>query len=501
MSGLSLKLRFGVNAGLAAALFLGILIVAALIANNHPYRVDLTDKGTHTLSPQTKKIVRGLTGEVKLWAFYFEGEQERSKTRDLFDAYAYQSPKIVYEFVDPELKPAIVRKYDVKSAGTVVLEGYGKTQTVTLPSEQSITNALIKLTSSLEKKVYFLTGHGERELDDSERAGYQQLKQALEKENYRAEKLNLLRESAVPEDAAVVVAAAPQKRFLDAEIESLKGYLAKGGRVLVMLQPFSDGGLKDLLAGYGIVISEDIVVDPLSRAMGGDFLVPIVATSGNHPIAANTRSNMIFPQARSTSKAEALPPEVSIEELVVTSPGSWAETGMDELDKGEVRFTEGKDTPGPLTVGLIADIKVPKKESDEAVSGEESEEASVGAEGEGSITPKDGDSEAGSEKTADTEASEDAPDPEGVLVVYGNADFANNTFLSMLGNRDLILNTVSYLSEDRDQVSIRPKEADFQPLTLSRNQSLVLFWISIVLMPLIVLILGIAVYRIRRQHR
>ncbi|MBI4775551.1 MAG: GldG family protein [Deltaproteobacteria bacterium] len=520
MGGFSLKLKFGANVGLAVLLFLAILVVAGLIAEKHPYRIDLTKKGTHTLSPQTLKILAGLSEDVSLKAFYFEADQEKSETKDLFEAYQYASPKVKFEFVDPELRPAVVRKYDVKSAGTVVLEGYGKTQTVTLPTEESLTNALLKLTSSQEKKLYFLTGHGEHDIDDIERTGYTQLKDALEKENYKVEKLDLMRMEAVPEDAKVVVIAAPEKPLLEPEIQSLDAYLGKGGRILVMLMPFLDGGLTDMLASHGIALRKDIVVDTLSRAMGGDYLVPIISATGDSKIAENTRVSMLFPQTRSVLEAEAPPKDTTIQELLVTSPGSWAETDEAGLEKGEVGYDEGKDVPGPFSVGLLGTVKAPEKTDasnpvvEEDLKEPAQETGQETAQEEEEITEKEIEKETAKDQPApgasDQPKSSDAASddiqtaetpPEGKLIVYGNADFANNAMLAMLGNRDLILNTIGFLSEDQNLVSIRTKKEEMQTLTLNRNQSRLLFWVSLILVPGLVLLAGVATYRVRRRSK
>ena len=83
MSWLSLRFRFGTNGGLAVLLFLAILVVAGLIAENHPYRWDLTQKGMYTLSPQTLKILDSLKGDVHLRAFYFEADQEKLRRDEL----------------------------------------------------------------------------------------------------------------------------------------------------------------------------------------------------------------------------------------------------------------------------------------------------------------------------------------------------------------------------------------------------------------------------------
>ncbi len=494
MGAWSLKLRFGTHVGIAVLLFAGILTVVALIAEKHPYRWDLTEQGIHTLSPQTRKVLENIEDDIRIHAFYFQADHERSGASDLLNSYKYLSPKISVQFVDPELQPSIVRQYEVKSAGTIVVEGYGRTQTITLPTEESLTNAIIQLKSTRERTVYFLDGHGERDIDDTERSGYFQLREAMEKEGYITRKLLLMREAAVPEDAAVVIIADPRKSLLETELSSLARYLEDGGRLLVMLQPFQDAGLEPWLSAYGVRLGRDIVIDPLSRAMGGDYLVPIVTTAGTHKISENTRANMLFPETRSVTRGDSVPGNVTVHELVHTSPGSWAETDMDSLRTGEVRFNEGVDLQGPFTVGLAITMSPSGTRAsvveDAPSTDPVDEDPSESLVHEDTIT------------AAETDRMDDEPGlPKGKLVIFGNSDFASNTFLSMLGNRDLILNTIGFLAEDEDRVSIRPKRSDMQTLTLSRNQSRLLFWVSLVLVPAAVLLAGASVYRYRRRNK
>ena len=106
-------------------------------------------------------------------------------------------------------------------------------------------------------------------------------KQALENEGYEVETLNLLSRGAVPEDAAVVIVAGPKKPLLSTEVEALKAYLEKGGRVLVLLEAFEDAGLKGFLAGYGVALDNGIILDvnQVSQALGVSAVMPLVPST------------------------------------------------------------------------------------------------------------------------------------------------------------------------------------------------------------------------------
>ncbi len=128
--------------------------------------------------------------------------------------YVYRNPQISYRFVDPEREPLKAQQAGYRFAGNVLLDYQGRHQMADQPDENAITNALRKVLKVERKKVYFLAGHGERDLNDPKPGGFQVAKKALENEGYEVEPLNLLTRGAIPPDAAVVVIAAPKKPLL-----------------------------------------------------------------------------------------------------------------------------------------------------------------------------------------------------------------------------------------------------------------------------------------------
>ena len=482
------KILGGANVGVSIVVFLAILTAVVLIAQGHPYRVDLTKGQKHSLSPQTIKIVKGLKDPIEVKAFYQDSQTEKAEIQNLLNAYKYQSPQISFTFIDPDRQPAITRQFDVKTYGTLVLVGYGKKETVTMPDERTITRAILRLTSQKKKTVYFLTGHGERAIDDHEKSGYSGLKEDLEKANYVVKDLNLAL-TAVPEDASTVVIADPKKPLFKEEISALKDYLDNGGRVFVLLAPFDDGGLADFLRTYGYDISDDIVIDQVSRMFGGDYLIPVINSYGRHEISEGFNLMSFFPLARSIGQEKTLPKGVSIQMLAETSDQSWAETNQEDLNKGKAEFNEKVDKKGPVTVASIASISEDFKKQDppKAAATEE----------------KTGDSEKKGkadklEQAAKNEKPKENKQP-GQLAIFGSADLAANAYLGASGNTDLVLNTISFLARDPSQISIRPKAPQMDSLMLTPIQGSLLFWISLVCVPLLVLASGFVAYRIRRK--
>jgi ABC-type uncharacterized transport system involved in gliding motility auxiliary subunit len=149
------------NMILVVILVLAILVLVNYFLARHSVMVDLTAAKVHSLSDQTLTVLKGLKTDVALTAFFREGNYGRGAMENLLKLYAYHSPRIKYEFIDPDKNPSLVQRYGVTQDGTTVLEAGGQEGRVTSTSEEDLTNALIKATRTQKKVVYFLEGHGE----------------------------------------------------------------------------------------------------------------------------------------------------------------------------------------------------------------------------------------------------------------------------------------------------------------------------------------------------
>jgi len=161
---------------------------------------------------------------------------------------------------------------------------------------------------------------------------------------------------------------------------------------------------------------------------------------------------------------------VFAQDLVKTSPASWAETDL--TLKAPVQFDEGKDKKGPISLGAVATVTVSATPSPSPSP---------------SVAP-----------TASPSPEEAAPKKEGRVAVFGDSDFATNTLLSFQGNRDLFMNSVAWLAQDADLISIRPKEPDDQRLVLTRNQQQNMLVLALLLIPGVFVVMGIREWWSRR---
>ncbi|MEN6437180.1 MAG: Gldg family protein [Syntrophobacter sp.] len=469
------KWVYGSNTVISSIIFFAILVFIALIAERHPWRFDLTESGSFSLSEQSRNVLKGIEKPVEIKCFFSAAApaqaQDKSKTKDLLETYRYFNKNINFEFVDPDVRPEIAKQYDVKTYGTVVLEGYDRKQLVQGSDEENITNALLKLSRKDQKKIYFLSGHGEHSHTAADKDGYTNVGIALQNNYYAVAELNLLQRPDIPGDAAAVVIAGPRKRIVQHELEVLKTYLERGGKLFVMVDPLTDTGVPDFLKGYGIEVGDDVIVDRMSRLFGASERIPVVVEYGAHKITNHFALPTFYPDARSVSPTAQPPDGVQVEVLASTGPNAWAERDLKMLDRGQAAFDEGQDLKGPVPLAVVANV-APREKKDRDVESKE-----------------------GKEKDARASSGD------GVLVVTGDSDFAANSYFSLYGNGDFFMNAINFLADEGNLITVEPRQAKNKPMLLTQGQAKAVFWIALVLVPLAILICGFTVSRVRRSQR
>ena len=84
-------------------------------------------------------------------------------------------------------------------------------------------------------------------------------------------------------------------------------------------------------------------------------------------------------------------------------------------------------------------------------------------------------------------------------MVVGDSDFAANYSLGIQGNRDLFLNIANWLTQQENLVAIRPRQPEDRRITLTADQQLRIFWLSVFMIPGVVLGTGIYTWWLGRQ--
>ena len=424
---------------------LAILVAVNYLGYRYHKRFDLTSEGLYTLSDQTRKILTGLKTDISVLHFDKTDDQQLA---DQMKEFKSLSRRINFQRIDPQEKPDLARKYSVRQMGETLVIAGDRIERPTATTEQDLVNALMKVTREQLKSICFLTGHGEKEMAGADAEGYQSMDKALQRENYVTRTINLVSENRVPAECSVLVIAGPRKAPFPQEEKMIEDYLREAGKVLLLLDPETDPGMAALLKDWNLQVRNDTVVDAsgVGRLFGTGPAVPLVSEYATHPITRDMRGTAtFFPLARSIGKIEESNSNQVITELLKTSEQSWGET---ELVAGEARFDEGKDQKGPVTLGVTATRTVGEKEAR--------------------------------------------------LVVIGDSDFADNNYARLAGNGDLFLNTVNWLAQEEDLISIRPKSPTNRTVTMTSSQQRSFFWFIVLLMPLAVIGSGVYIWWKRR---
>jgi len=439
---------YGTSAILSTVLSLAIVVALGYLAARNPVRFDWTEAGVHSLSDQTRKLLDGLERDVDVTALYSRAEQ--LDVEPVLERYAYASDRFHYTLADPNERPDLVQALGIEperlKTGLLHISIGDEQTTVDEVTEEKITNAIVKLTRTGEKKVYFLAGHGERDVASDEATGFARAVEALENENYTVEPLLLATHGDVPEDADAVVVAGPTRPILPEEEAALDRYLMGGGSLLVMVDPNANTNLYGTLSRWGVDLGADVIVDYL-QGLFGRATTPLASEYPSHPINAGLREPVMFHVARSVkARPEA---RDAFTEIVRTSADSWGERNLNAgtAERG------ADDLAGPVPVAVAGTVA----------------------------------------------AADPAAGKGGRLVVFGDSDFVTNQLIDAYRNRDFFVNSVNWLLGDVEAISIRPATARASRFNPSQEQFTTLRYLSLLVLPELIAVLGVCAWWWRRR--
>ncbi|WP_353673756.1 Gldg family protein [Synechocystis sp. LKSZ1] len=467
----------GTNALLTTAAILILIGVINFLAFRYPLSLDLTENQQFTLSSQSQTLVKSLEKPVKVWVF---DSDPSSKDKALLKNYQRYSGQVSFEFVDPDQKPRLVKKFNVKAQGDVFVEYGDKKQLVqTLISfnqreplsEIKLTNAIAKIRQARTFQAYILQGHGEAPLNTS-KEGLSEAVDSLKNKGFEVNPLNLGEQGAIPPKSDLLVLAGPQRKLLEAEVKLLQAYSAEGGNLLVMVPPEVNPGLEPFLESWGVKLDERTVVDlsGSGQLLGLGPTAPLITHYGEHPITKEFQNGIsIFPLSRpiATTKVEG----VRATTLLEASENMLAQRELTE----NFTYNPKTDLRGPFDLGVALERTAQKS------------------------TPSPSPALSPSPSPAPNPSPTPSATKPARLVVIGNALFATNEWFNEQLNGDVFLNSAQWLVNREEQaLSIRPKEPTNRRITLTPFQASLLGWLSWVIIPLLGLGLAIGAWW-RRQ--
>jgi ABC-type uncharacterized transport system involved in gliding motility auxiliary subunit len=444
--------KLGTNTTVLVIAVLAILVFLNYLGFRHHKTFDLTTEKLYTLSDQTKKIVDPIRADVQVYMFAKpsdpELQQQIGAMKDQMGEYENLNHHIHFTVIDPEENPGLAKQYDITQMGQVVVVNGTHVEHLQETTEQDVTSAILKATSSTVKTVCFVEGHGEKTITATDGKGYSAVSAELQKENYQVKPVNLVQNGSVPSDCSVLVDPGPAKSFFPQEAQMVEKYLDAGGKAMFLLDPGTDPQLGAVMQPWNIKVDNDYVIDVsgVGRLIGMGPGIPLVIDYGDNPIVRDFRNSMtFFPLARTVAIADTSKTEPQETELLKTSAQSFT---VPSLGNGTVKYDPKTDQRGPLSLGVAAQNASGKADSR--------------------------------------------------LVVIGNSEFASNQWEGQQRNGDLFYNSVNWLTEEANLISIRPKEAANRRVTLTEAQQRIVQWISMVFVPLFVIVAGIIVWVKRR---
>jgi ABC-type uncharacterized transport system involved in gliding motility auxiliary subunit len=448
--------RYGSNALVMALAFIGILVVVNVLVYQNPWSHDFTEDKQHTLAPETIRTLAALPDKVTALAFYSNQTPRDTAQTLLNDLKSNSKGKFDYRFVDPNADPVLARKYGITGDGKIVLTMGKANETASFAGETELTQGMIRLISPAARTVYFLTGHGEPDIEASDTASLARAKQTLESKNYTVKTLNLAATNKIPDDAKALIEAGPSNPMLDQEVTLLRQYLDKGGSLIVLIDPTIFNKLTagtDPLESYlkdtwGVSFDNDVVIDLTSQS-------PLNAIAGSYSstvaITQHTTTFTIMPEARSLQLSQTPPEGVSLTPLISTSQNSWGETDLAALQKNppQIAFDQAADIAGPLTLAASA------------------------------------------ESTAKNSR----------VVVFGNSVFATDKGFDAYANGDIFINSVDWAVQEGNLVNLTPhtpKIRTFNPP--SQLQFIAILLGTVILIPGLIVAAGISNWLARRRR-
>ena len=444
----------------SASLLLTLLVFCALVAVNvvasrSTQAWDLTRSGVNTLAPQSVLAAKRLDSDLLVIGLFRTGTGNgQANAEALVALYQAQSPRIVFRSESFVTDVADVRKYSVKEPDSLVLDYHGKTEllTLALQTEQDFTSGLLKLESDHVPVVCWAAGAGGPSRSDTSLAGYSSLADVLSRNNFATKDVLIAEVTTVPSDCDEVALIGPAVPLAASSVKAVDDYLAAGGSVLIAGDPWSQtpastASLSAVLKPYGLGFSGALVVEPdTSRAF--DLITPATFTYGASPITRDIQGiASFFPQ----TTAIVGTPDVAATAVVIASTTSRSyaiNVPRQELAR------QATDAPGPFTIMATLEVQTGQKKAR--------------------------------------------------IVMVGTTAFAENRVLppsSNDANLELVLGTFQWLAREDALISILPKPPRALPLSLTQQDQSSIIFITIFLMPGLMVFGGVMVWWRRRLIR
>lgn len=429
----------------------GLAAIAALnvVATRSTAQVDLSANRRFSLSAETKQVVREVRAPLRITAFVYSRGGVARDVSFLLQRYRELNSNISYRIVDPDERPAEAQRYKISGYSTVVVEYAGRRADAPEVSEIQVSSAILRVLRGGTKTVCVLQGHGEPTLDDTTSKGLSDLRYLLANNGYTPKPLDLTAGSPVPQDCAVLLVVGPTVPLKPSEVAAINDYAKRQGRLMVLGDSAldSDADLNPILEPWGISISRVIALDPQRSVEQDPLGIVVQSFPSANPIVRSVPSlELLLPTGLLTKSDPA-------NGLTVSNLAATSNAGYLDADANFKRTPP--DIAGPIVLAAAADQS--------RVVGSTIERTRV--------------------------------------VAVANSHFISNAFLDRLGNKRLVVNSMLWLTEAEQLLTVgaaTPRPRDL-PWTSERQQVVVA--VTVVMVPGAVLGLGVLQWWLGRRLR
>ena len=432
---------------LITTLLLILLGLMGWLSTYYSAQIDLTANKSNSLSATSKKTLDALSDKVEIIAYIQKNQPIKAQIKQLIDRYSRYKEDLTLRFIDPDEQPEESRALNIGKSGAIIITYQERTEKLTFLDESSLTQALLQLASANESWVAFLSGHGERSSQGSANFDLSQFSHALAQRKINSQDANLAVIPALPDNTSVLVIANPKVKLLSGEMSLVITYLQKGGNLLWLTEP-NNNTLKELADFLGIQPHKGTIVDKNTQLYGIDNPTFIVAGEyPAHPVTRDFLTITLYPTATALHATQET--DFTATPLLNSSSQSWTETG--DL-KGDVRFdADGQEKEGSLPFAFALTRTLESHEQQR-------------------------------------------------IIVIGDGDFLSNSYIDNVGNMDMGLRMINWLSHNDHFIDIPVKTTPDTNLQFSNIAIAIIGLGFLLVLPLLLLITGIVVWQRRKQQ-
>lgn len=491
----------GANVAIMIVVAIAVCGIVSYINNRHYHRFDCTAAGRFSLTNKTRNILKGLEKPVMISTLFNRGDRFTAEifeqVSDILAEYGYQSDKLSIDHIDPLRERTkveqLAKRINIEqiALNSVIFECEGRSKHADInelierkfpfnfKGEEVFTSALLAVSQERQTGILFTTGHGERSMEDFNPEGLSNISNALKRDNYKVIPLDLLSKKEIPDFCDILVIAGPTKSFSTEELNIIRNYLDKDGKLLALLEPAigrnKPSGLKELLKNYNVEIRDDAVIyNKVDLPLFGVQTVAEVYVSKDQYQEHKITKDMT---TLTTVFFGAIPVNIAGTQDVKQSLNLWKLLQAPDRAWGETNSESGKKPENDREVDVQAPFNL-------AIAIEPADPATAASIAHGAPAPEPGTSPAKGPR----------------FVVFGDSDFATNDYTGNYpGNLDIFLNSITWLAQKEAQLGISAKPQDFRQAVIKPIQMRIISWLTVFVIPAIGIVIGGIVWWERRR--